>query len=339
VLRFFSAMQAFGATLGQSPGLCRRRMAFGVAEGEDATLLHKVKPPHALPLTGVIVLQGISFDLAALFVCDGLPWSHPAMRLCINAAEATAFRPSTSTLQATQTMFHLPTSGFTHWRTGLQRSLCLMLLAFAASLSIHAQCMVGYTGSNYAGYSTIAFNPALLAQTPYALDLNVTSVQVGFDNDFLSLRNDGFFGSKTLRGSYDDFDDFRDRALIVNFDGTESGQTANFRMGLDVLGPGALIPLSPHSSLSVGTRFRSMVNVEQLGAEAARLALDAFEFPPLVGSELRIRWRSPGGDVLGRIHGILCPPALPNRRQSPLPGRRRHPQAAARHTGHVPVQR
>lgn len=167
----------------------------------------------------------------------------------------------------------------------LQLRLFSALLALIIGLAAQAQSMVGYTGSNYTGYTAITFNPALLAQTPYALDLHVASVQVGFDNDFLSLRNDGFFGSQTLQGSYDDFDDFRDRALIVAFDGTETGQVANFRMGLDVLGPGALIPLSPRSALSIGTRFRSMVNVENIGAEAARLALDGFEFPPLWGQD------------------------------------------------------
>ncbi len=165
------------------------------------------------------------------------------------------------------------------------RLLGAALFLLSGSPALFAQAQVGYTGSNYAGYNAITFNPALLAQTPYALDIHVVSVQAGFDNDFLGLRNDGFFGTKTLNASYDDFDDFRDRALIVNFDGANGGQVANFRLGLDVLGPGALIPLSPRSALSIGTRYRSMINVEQLGAEAARLALDGFEFPPLWGQD------------------------------------------------------
>lgn len=168
--------------------------------------------------------------------------------------------------------------------TLLQRA-ALPILGLMAGSAAFGQSYVGYTGGNYAGYANVTFNPALCAQTPYAFDLQVLGLNAGYDNDFLELRNDGLFGSAALRGPYEDFDDFRDRALIVNYDPSQNGERVNFRLQVDVQGPGALIPLSPHSALTVGGRFRTLVGVDRLGVEAARLALDAFEFPPLWGQD------------------------------------------------------
>ncbi len=163
------------------------------------------------------------------------------------------------------------------------RSVFLIALASICAGSVSAQEYLGYSGSNYAGVHGLFTNPASIADSRYELDINVFGVSVGFNNDFLALRNDGFLGMGTLTESYDDWADFRERALIVNFDGSESGQKANLKLSADVLGPAALITLSSVDAIAVGARYRTIINFDNLGAEAARLALDEFVYPPLWG--------------------------------------------------------
>jgi hypothetical protein len=159
-----------------------------------------------------------------------------------------------------------------------------MLILQSAGLA-YSQSFLGYSGSNYAGVHGLYSNPAQIAENRYAVDVNLVGVSFGFSNDFLELRNQGFLGSGTLTKAYDDFADFRQNALIVNFDGSETGQKANFIMDLDVAGPSALISLSPKDAIGIGVRYRAMVNFDDLGAEAARLALDEFVYPPLWGQD------------------------------------------------------
>jgi hypothetical protein len=157
----------------------------------------------------------------------------------------------------------------------------LLLAGLVCGTGARAQDYLGFSHSNYAGIHGVYSNPASFADSRYSLDLNILGVNLDFQNDFLELRNKGFLGLGTLRESYDDWTDFRQRALIVNYDGTENGQTANLRLALDVLGPAAVFSLSPDDAIALGARYRTMVNFDNLGAEVARLALDEFVYPPL----------------------------------------------------------
>lgn len=160
----------------------------------------------------------------------------------------------------------------------------LFLALSSAGLS-YGQDFLGYSSSNYAGVQGLFSNPALIAENRYAVDVNVIGLDFGFSNDFLELRNQGFLGIGNFSESYDDFNDFRQKALIVNFDGSESGQVANLTMHSNLAGPAAMITLSPKDALGVGARYRIMMNFDDLGAEAARLAIDEFVFPPLWGTD------------------------------------------------------
>jgi len=156
-------------------------------------------------------------------------------------------------------------------------------LVTCLSVRLQAQDYTGFSGSNYAGVHGVYFNPASIADSRYAVDVNVVGFSFQFANDFLELRNDGFLGIGNLGESYDDWTDFRQKALIVNFDGARSGQKANVFLGIDVMGPSALISLSPKDAIALGVRYRALVNFDEVGAEAARLAIDEFVYPPLWG--------------------------------------------------------
>jgi outer membrane protein OmpA-like peptidoglycan-associated protein len=157
-------------------------------------------------------------------------------------------------------------------------SLLSIALAFQ---SAQAQDFLGYGASNYSGIHSLHSNPAEIVDNRYKLDIHLFSFAATFDNDFLELDNNGFMGSGWFNETYDGFDDFRDQALIVDFEGAQSGQRSNFYTNLDIMGPGLMISLTPTDAIALSTRARMFVNIDEMGSEAARLALDGFEFPPL----------------------------------------------------------
>ncbi len=163
---------------------------------------------------------------------------------------------------------------------GLCSLFCLILLS---NRPLQAQEYLGYSHSNYAGVHGIFTNPASIADNRYVVDVNVIGLSLSFENDFLKLRNKGFLGMGNFSESYADWTDFREKALFVDFDGTQRGETAKLYLGLDVMGPSALISLSPNDAIALGARYRVMTNFDDLGAEAARLAIDEFVVPPLWG--------------------------------------------------------
>ena len=160
------------------------------------------------------------------------------------------------------------------WK-GSARLLAVVLVML--SCNMQAQDFLGYSSSNYAGLHALYSNPGEIVDNRYRFDINLLSFTTTFDNDFLEVTNP--LGNGLQNNSYADFDDFRDQELTVNFDGANQGQTVSLLANLEAMGPGILFQITPTDAIGLSSRLRLFANIDDVSAEAARLALDGFEFP------------------------------------------------------------
>src|SRR5829696_2963307 len=81
----------------------------------------------------------------------------------------------------------------------------LFLAAAIFSVNLFAQEMLGIANSNYAGISGMHLNPSTIVDSRLKFDLNLISVGVSFDNDYLYIpkKDLKFFGFSNIADQLD----------------------------------------------------------------------------------------------------------------------------------------
>lgn len=137
--------------------------------------------------------------------------------------------------------------------------ICLSILLTISYFQVFSQYMSGMSQSNYSGIIGVHYNPALLADSRYKLFVNLFSVNVYAQNNYVNLRTP-YKQLQVINGKLDS--SYLDSNGIALFDNSMLEQNANGKrkymfFSTDIIGPSAMINLKDKSGLAFSFRVRA----------------------------------------------------------------------------------
>ncbi len=152
----------------------------------------------------------------------------------------------------------------------------ILLLSCLGSGPLWAQPYLGFGSSNYSGIHGTLLQPASIVDNRMKFDLNLVSFHGSFWNNYVFLR------SRHLRKNYNENADFQDTYLGIN----ENTRNKYAYVNLDVLGPSFQFNIGRKNALGFTTRWRTLVNLDNVTPELARLSWEGLDYPQLWGLNL-----------------------------------------------------
>lgn len=137
--------------------------------------------------------------------------------------------------------------------------ICTVILA-GCYYSSFAQTFPGYRTSNYTGVNGVFFNPANIADNRFKWDVNLFSI-----NGFVGTNQGGLKFSDISKS-------FNAQDLSNNF--LKGKTNINSLDYVDILGPSAMISLSPATSIALSTRSRVFSNARNVDGNFAAAIID-----------------------------------------------------------------
>ena len=126
----------------------------------------------------------------------------------------------------------------------------LLLISLSIPAITFSQSFNGYRSGNYTGVNGVFFNPANIADSRFRWDVNLFGVNAGVAN------NTATFNFKTISKLNDDNID----SILLNGNKDKFSAAAN----IDILGPSFMFNASKNLSFALTTRFRTLVNAEDI---------------------------------------------------------------------------
>ena len=168
------------------------------------------------------------------------------------------------------------------------KKIFLFALLLQCYTLAQSQDWIGYTTSNFCGVHSLLINPAEIADNRMITDINLVGMNFSFDNNFIGLHKSGVFASKLTKDLGNDysFDSVRNKYNVDAWDKGKTSRIAKILVSQDVLGPSVLIPLSPLRSIAVSTRFRNIVNIDNVQPELAKQGIEGLAYHPLLNKKL-----------------------------------------------------
>ncbi len=152
--------------------------------------------------------------------------------------------------------------------------LILILLASASN----AQEMLGIANSNYAGTNGLSLNPSSMVDSRLDLDINLITLGVSADNDYLFLSKDSlkFFGFKRI------VDLVGDRGYLDKFSFDQEDKQFNAGVYATVRGPSAVFHIKKHW-IGLTTQMRAAASLSSVAAPIAKFSYeeDGLKYDPL----------------------------------------------------------
>ncbi|MEL6845800.1 MAG: DUF5723 family protein, partial [Bacteroidota bacterium] len=156
----------------------------------------------------------------------------------------------------------------------------LLALSLVCSMAT-AQNFLGYQNSNYNGVMSTHLQPAASADSRVRFDLQLFGLSSTFQNDYVGIGK-SYIQDGLLGAGFPPIDSSNKRLLFPEF---LNGETKSLYLNYDFYGPSLMVSLSPKHSISLTTRQRTILNVDNFGEELARLAYDDFQVPSLWGTQ------------------------------------------------------
>ncbi len=138
------------------------------------------------------------------------------------------------------------------------------LFLFANNMAV-AQDFIGFNSHPYAGVSGMDVNPANILGTVYKADITLGGASLFAHNNYLQ-----FNPKAPWSWSLD-----KDKSFELNANGLNTNIYAHSRAQL----PSFMIDLNFNAAVALTIQHRTALQVENLGAEFAKLAYEDFEFP------------------------------------------------------------
>ncbi|NTS39877.1 hypothetical protein HRG84_03090 [Flavisolibacter sp. BT320] len=146
------------------------------------------------------------------------------------------------------------------------RKLSLLSICLSFTVLAVAQDFPGIRTSNYAGVSSVFFNPANIADSRYRWDFNLVSASAAFGNDKASFRLKDI--GKTI-----DIDSLKNKVFASHTGGSNGFVSAA------VHGPSLFFNLNKKSALALTSRARTMANIIEIDGKLAQELIDSEEDP------------------------------------------------------------
>ncbi len=152
-----------------------------------------------------------------------------------------------------------------------------ILLTTAACISffaIHAQDMMGIRNSNYAGVTGIDLNPASIVDSRIKLDINLLTVGVTVDNNYLFIpkKELKFVGIKNIVKKVDD------KKYLDKYE--FGGSDKLMWVASTIQGPSAMVNLGNHS-FALSYNIRTAISFRDIQFAQAKFAFTDVNFDPI----------------------------------------------------------
>lgn len=150
---------------------------------------------------------------------------------------------------------------------------------------VHAQNMIGFMNTNYAGIYGQDFNPSSIVDSRFKLDVNLLAFDFGFTNSYVGMKHSAFYGKSaygafhTYRGgdttAFDEFNN--DQFQYVDMERTTGIENHSVTLGMRTV-----LPLSfmwthdDKNAISMTGEFRMMFNVDGISQPLADLLYSDF---------------------------------------------------------------
>ncbi len=156
-------------------------------------------------------------------------------------------------------------------------ALILFAILLVTTLTSHAQEMFGVRGSNYAGIQGLGINPASMINSRLDIDINLITMGVTVENDFLYLPDDElkFFG---IGNAMDKFDA---KEYIDDFTLPNADDTYNSNALINIQGPGAMFTIKNKHAFAITTQFRFAKSAENVQGHVAKYSVEGLGYNPL----------------------------------------------------------
>lgn len=159
---------------------------------------------------------------------------------------------------------------------GLLRKFSILLVGLLSTYSMQAQEMWGIVGSNYSGSNAALINPSLINSSKVFLDVNLLTVDVFAQNNYLFIPGEDYKPSQYFRKdadlpTYGDdnqaFDHYWNKNIKHAFSSTR------------VKGPSAMLVYNNHA-FALHTGARVLVGGNRLPYEIANFAYEGLDYHP-----------------------------------------------------------
>jgi outer membrane protein OmpA-like peptidoglycan-associated protein len=167
----------------------------------------------------------------------------------------------------------------------------LLLLAAICSLAVttKAQNMLDYNQSNYSGVNSVLTNPAFIADSRFKLDVNVISLGLMVQNNYVGIsktafNHDGYSLSAAIKdttgNAFPAFNDslFQDHYLVTRNNSDKKSVYFSNRILLPL---SFMVTLDKKSALAITGEFRTYMNVDGVEEPMAQLAYHGLDDPSL----------------------------------------------------------
>ncbi|MEM7368206.1 MAG: DUF5723 family protein [Bacteroidota bacterium] len=147
----------------------------------------------------------------------------------------------------------------------------LLFLALGIPSLLFGQHFLGFQNSNYAGIYGVDLQPASIVDSRIRYDANLFGYGLNLQNNYV-----GFLSSGIRDGSIGNINDSTQAWLIPEH---RTGRDKALVLNQDIHLPSFMLALSPKHSIAVTTRFRSFLNLDQVGEPAAIFAYNDRDVP------------------------------------------------------------
>ncbi|PPK88766.1 hypothetical protein CLV84_1737 [Neolewinella xylanilytica] len=145
-----------------------------------------------------------------------------------------------------------------------QYTLPLLLFCILTSANVSSQGYFGLRMDNYAGIHGVTLNPAELANSRVATEINLGSVSTYLSNDYLTVD----FSSDLV----DDFDGLWEESIIRN---PQSDNRLNGN--IDIVGPSLMFRAGKKSGIAFSTRLRGLYRIDNFSGQLLEGVQDDFD--------------------------------------------------------------
>lgn len=158
----------------------------------------------------------------------------------------------------------------------MKRLLTMMAFLCLTGYS-YSQDMLGIRSSNYSGLQGLGINPASIHTSRLDIDINIFSLGVTAENDFIYIPKDKlkFFGIKNI------IENFDEKGYLDEFEFGNPNETYNLNTAISIMGPSVMFNIYPKHTLAITTQMRAGISGTEIQGHAGKFAVEGFGYNPL----------------------------------------------------------
>lgn len=156
----------------------------------------------------------------------------------------------------------------------MKKITLLLASALLVSATSFAQDFLGYINSNYSGVTGTDINPANVVDSRYKVDVSLVGASVVAYNNYVGLKRSALKHSgKLFNFSDSNYQAFADTSFKANYLTTRDNSfNKSLYLSNQIYGPSFLISINAKNAFAIKTKLRTLINIDGLEPELAKLA-------------------------------------------------------------------